>query len=715
MGEIATQAQAAYRAFVVDGSPGSGNKNPEKSEIIALFGKVDEKVSALEETAANVDGVVDAQALGARDDGGLTGGNTDNVAAFNAARTAASSTGVMRLRRKLGGSYKFSSGYVDLTGIFIDNDPGVILEGKVVVNNGDIAVRNPLLIKFNDGAGLYFDRWFFPLPQPDATASKAYLTPGQLPQRRRVVSTAMMSAQRVTFDTGTTYSVDSGVSLSAAGATWTTANDGYVRSVGIAPLSRFGLREVSWAWRDVLADNVVIGVQIRGTKGFIDIACLGDANTMQVQVRPDGGGDRNETIQQWPGRSYDTYWLPRTATWSLVALSPMEFALCLNGVQIKRMRTDEIGMIVNFGPAVRHSTAAATVSVVGLVARDGGDWAAGKLINVLVMGDSNTDTTGTVASPVHYSGGWLKSFIATLDGSSGLRLGSVVNLAEAGKTLTDQINAYNAYRAANPSQAFDLIIWNIGTNDIQNLTFYGDFYSALAPLVAASRTAGEKVILTVPGAFYTRTQSGGSGQASGNHATGTYIRQAIKQLAGAYSGGGYEVGVLDLQEVIGPELAEYLFASPKPATPAMLPDNIHWDDVGHTRIGYHMALLAQMLVAVRPERFSEAIEVPDQLCGPNFNPSTTTGAAPVFTACGEIWALDGFFQRVSGSNNGSVLIALPPHLAPERRTEIVSTDANGGIVYIRIYEFGHAQQGQVVIFTGSSETLIPANLSWRIA
>lgn len=259
------------------------------------------------------------------------------------------------------------------------------------------------------------------------------------------------------------------------------------------------------------------------------------------------------------------------------------------------------------------------------------------------------------------------------------------------------------------------MIWATGTNDVQALTNYASIYNDVAHIASDCRNRGERLLVLVPGHFWTRTESQGTGQATANHATGAYIRQAIKQAAAGYSGGGYVVGVLDLPEVLGPELAEYLWQSPAPVTPAINTDNIHPNDIGHARIGFHAAAAALTLLTPAPEESAFDLEVPDQLCGPNFDPSASSGVVPKVSILGCKWAsLDGRFTRTAGANDGALLVTFPKALAPVTRVEHVGTDGNGVVVFFRIFERGHAQEGQMFIYTTSTQTSIPANLGWRI-
>lgn len=705
MGEITDLANSAWRDHNTLGQPASGFRAPVKSEIRAVFAKIDETVTDLGDEIAKVAGTADVIGFGAQP------GNPadDAAAAYNLAKADAGANGVVRFRNVDGGVYRFPNTEIDLTGVFIDNDPGVILTGRVELNGGNIYVRNPLRVDYNDGTK-YFSKTLFPIPTPGAL-SQSFIAPGQFRLNEyKLPTTAMMLAQKITHSTGSSFVADSsGIALSTANIAWDLTNDGFSRAVLFKPFSVNGRRKLSWAWGNVLATNAHIGVMIKGAKGFIEIFCRGEDNTMTVHIRPDSGADRDDTVPEWEGRAIDVNFFPRVATWALVPLNAFEFELTLNGVSVWRMRTDEIGMITDLGPDVRHAGTNVTVNVISIIVEDGQMAAAGRVLDILNVGDSISDTTVDGASPVAFSSGWTYFLAQALDGSCGMRIRSITNLAKAGATTAEQKADYIAYRAANPSKKFDLIITALGTNDIQGVTSYASVFTDHAFFANDARTRGERCLMMVPTHYYTRAQSGGSGEATANHATGSYIRQAIKQAAASYSGGGYTVGVLDGPEIIGAELPEWLAGNA--VTPALKTDNIHENDTGQARIGYHAAGKSAALLAPVFPMNEAGIELPDQFLGANFDPSSVSGAEPrlSITEAGDA-AITGWVVRTAGSNNGATVATLPRCLRPDRTEYILIPDAAGGSIAAYVQT-----DGNIVIWTSSTASTFPLTLKWKIA
>jgi lysophospholipase L1-like esterase len=207
-------------------------------------------------------------------------------------------------------------------------------------------------------------------------------------------------------------------------------------------------------------------------------------------------------------------------------------------------------------------------------------------IRIAIFGDSRSAASMPDTWP-----NWLH---ACLDGVAGIRVHEIKNYAIAGQSTAQQA----AYCTPENIADVDLIIIDIGTNDMQGAVAEALYAQLLEGMVNTGQAAGVPVILGVPDMFYSRQQAGdGVGQFTQNYEKGRGIRAKCRRL-GADKG----CKVVDKSQTLGPIVANYISGTiPNSyATLGLDPivyDTIHPTAFGHVLIAHAYArAIAGMLI-----------------------------------------------------------------------------------------------------------------------
>jgi len=146
-------------------------------------------------------------------------------------------------------------------------------------------------------------------------------------------------------------------------------------------------------------------------------------------------------------------------------------------------------------------------------------------------------------------------------------------------------------------QSSDIVIIDIGTNDIQANTNEDAFANDLRDMVDVCLASEKRVIIGLPDLFYTQAQSGARGQLTSNYQMHKGIRAKCMSVA-------TEKGVyfLDKAQILGPILAQYVNPSISGSFTSLdldpiLYDNIHPTTYARMLIGkdYAKAILAVLM------------------------------------------------------------------------------------------------------------------------
>lgn len=619
---------------------------------------------------------------------------TNNTPSITAAKTRYPIGLSLRLPYLSDGVYKATT-TPNLTGFVIDADPGVRIEGPLQTPVG-VHVLRPLELRYT-GAAAYS---YIVSPSDFAVPGEKEDFLGHGDIRRRTLSipgTSLFSLSRRTWPTDDTYMLDGATAVSPGTVQWTMADDGQVRYAALASIPGDRL---TWCWTALPANS--LGVVLPCTNGVVTFNVTGDGNAGVLSMKPVGGSRIDVTVPQWLGRSTHQSWLPRVCRWTVQIEGPYQFAILFNGAMVCRRNlvADGVGWITDVGPAVFGNAASVGNSIVArsIVKERSHHLTAPSVRYVLVAGDSKTTPT--------WAGVWTTTFRRVLEGSFGLRVDRLSNLAVGGHTSGQQLADLETWKAANPSEwdrITDFII-HVGTNDAQQLISSSTTYNNIASMITTAQTAGKTVTLISFDQWYSSGLAGGGGQNTANYAAAAQWRSVIIQLAAAY-----KTGLVDAEEILGVEIADWKTAGgltgSNGGTYPRIFDNIHPSAAGAKQLGWHIAGAVAGLIV--PDRTPTSSGL-----------ALTHLALPTFAAAGHANITDGYgvvlTGKVSkGANivNTDTIMQLPRSLCPATDQSAPVTIAGNALGSITIYGAG-ADLGKVKYFGTNTTAVNLTSLSW---
>lgn len=364
------------------------------------------------------------------------------------------------------------------------------------------------------------------------------------------------------------------------------------------------------------------------------------------------------------------------SVWTIRIDSWQSASILFNGYAVARFNTS--GFIYECGFGGYPTGAGQTITVNDVVRVRGGQYRGGQFVAVRVYGDSKTAD--------RYDA-WPVYFKDAMEFTAGVRCWRVINRAIAGQAISQQ----KALMAGDNVADSNLVIIDIGTNDIQGQTNLASFISDLNGMVTQAQNAGCLVVLGVPSLWYTQGQAGaGKGQASTNYDRGAPYRSAVLLVA-AQKG----CRVVDNTRWDGPILAHYVNGSLgldlTGAGDPVVYDNIHPTTEANKRRALAYAKAAAAFYANK----RGTLYIPPHSMGATANGWATAIQAPRATVSddGQV-KIYGVVNDPGGATrtNGTTIFQLPPYLYPKDtlRVPCVSAVASED-VYVNVTTGGAVQ------------------------
>ncbi len=159
-------------------------------------------------------------------------------------------------------------------------------------------------------------------------------------------------------------------------------------------------------------------------------------------------------------------------------------------------------------------------------------------LNFALFGDSRT-------ADIYHN--WAYTFKDAIDGSQGIRIGSLTNYAVGGHTSVQQLTTM---QDANLTDV-DYVIIDLGTNDIQTSVPLATYISNIASMVDKAISVGAKVVIGIPFLFYSSSFTGINNHPE-NYSGGALYRGALLQYASANG-----IKIVDTMRVVGMTTGDY--------------------------------------------------------------------------------------------------------------------------------------------------------------
>lgn len=354
------------------------------------------------------------------------------------------------------------------------------------------------------------------------------------------------------------------------------------------------------------------------------------------------------------GDTYSTW--AKNGECTVRCLSHNSFVVLVNGVERYRSRATRspirsILMGAGFG------SMAATISVRDVVMLKNKQTAGQKPLKILALGDSITD------AQIH--GNWPNYMAEALEGTMGIRVRQMFNIAVSGAKAVDQ---YATLLTANISD-INVAVILIGVNDIQAQTDPdASFVFNLGRMLDHLNNAGIPCVVGLPTMFFSRalaaTATGFETQGvdsmnyeKGGGYRGRLIYEVAKRNAGATA--GMNTLCFGTLEELGPVLASAL-VDIEGLDPIVF-DNIHHTSHGRRLIGYTAARsVAGLLAPLVTRAYPRTSFRPEWMLG-GWAPNT---ASFDISEAGEV-SLPGLINKSAGAiADATEVFQLPPFLRP---------------------------------------------------
>lgn len=288
--------------------------------------------------------------------------------------------------------------------------------------------------------------------------------------------------------------------------------------------------------------------------------------------------------------------------------------------------------------------------------RTSGKVAGGKgIVHAAIFGDSISCPQGQ---------NWQETFQEALEGSFGMRVHTISNHAIAGQGSENQWAAMQAWAW---DARTNLVIIQVGTNDIQAGIPLWAFLAAMQSMITYVKSRTRNLVIGMPPLFWTQAQSNHTGatpygRASTNYEGGAPYRAGLLRLCAEN-----DVQLVDNLQLLGPALAGYV----NPESPVgnftttgldpITFDNIHPSHFAARLLGWNYARAAAGLLVKKPSRaldtlflaadfrsgWNGSVEAPGYAIDENGN----VKFSGILTAGGSAITADG-----------TLVLALPRHL-----------------------------------------------------
>jgi hypothetical protein len=210
----------------------------------------------------------------------------------------------------------------------------------------------------------------------------------------------------------------------------------------------------------------------------------------------------------------------------------------------------------------------------------------------------------------------------------------------------------------------NVIVINIGTNDVQGGVTVASFLSNVTSMVNFCQAAGVYIVLCDFGLWYTQGQAGTRGQASSNYEKGALYRSAVRRLAAERG-----IKLVDIPTLLGPVLANYVNSALSPNM-ASAGDPVVYDNIHPTTIANRLVARA-IAAAVAGIYFpaNKGMQLPNVALNATSNGWAVTTQAPYLSVSSDgIVKLDGLVNDPGGATHtdGTTILTIPTAFAPQR-------------------------------------------------
>lgn len=394
-------------------------------------------------------------------------------------------------------------------------------------------------------------------------------------QTNKLINFTNLSYKKIDWPSSDTYVNYTPVSVSATEVTLAGTVGAYTLALTPAEIGKSS----SIQFRNAAGGELVIYVKSTGGSNGVSVG-IGDTSTPAAFVKKIGITG-TFSLFNYPGLGTHSSYSSYKSNITVRTMTKNTFSILYNG-QVIQNNIAVTGEITEIGFGITNG---GTVVISDWV-DSYSDIDEGKsIVRLSIFGDSRTDDSEYMNWP-----DFTKKY---LDGTAGIRMHEIYNYAVSGQAIAQQKLLCTPANIVNS----DVVIIDIGTNDIQLNTDENTFASDLSSMIDTCINAGKKVIIGLPDLFYTQGQAGARGQNSVNYDKQKGIR--AKCMSVATSKGVY---FLDKAQSLGPILAQYVSPSitdsyvPLGLDP-ILYDNIHPTTYGRMILGreYAKAIMAVLM------------------------------------------------------------------------------------------------------------------------
>ncbi|MEI9424308.1 hypothetical protein O7A70_24405 [Mesorhizobium sp. Cs1299R1N1] len=609
----------------------------------------DSKVPTQQSVKTYVDGKVSPRYT--TEFGFVDDGITNNDAAWNLAVASLTQGQILvTVKQHATHNYKFFA-VGDFTALAIDATSGPTFTGDFVYNYGTTNIKAGNLKLLNTGATSW-KRGFDIVPKPDNRRPKETFLHAQNFDPAAVVPIDLSNAslERIAWPAGDTWAVGpAGAMQTAAQASFDLGTIATAFWYGaFVPAKSGGEYKACWH-----GNGTTRGIMVRTEAGYRIAYGTTLAEAVTYTTRTYGVGSSSASLPSVMNNdNQDGYRLPN-ATLGVRIISPTKFCFTLNGIDITTQQTTaspivDVGMVVFQNPGETGS-----VVTDNWVRVDNGPAPVPNGQRILIFGDSITDGVNP---------GWPEWLAWFLQGSCGLQVDYVNNIAVAGQTAEQQ----DTIMAGMSLSGYTLAIGMVGTNNIQGQT--ASFPTVMQSIINRLANAFIPLVVAVPPMFYNRAdavRNGAVGQNSVNGGFGSYYRNVIMKTIADKAAQGYLVGMVEAAQAMTPALAYHLAwnATGMMQTGAVF-DNIHPDMQNRIAFAFALARKAMALLAPPYDKSLPFTAIPASWYRNSWQALTT----PVFwlDATGRKH-LDGIINTAAGPTaDGTQVLQLPKYMWPQR-------------------------------------------------
>lgn len=455
----------------------------------------------------------------------------------------------------------------------IYSDNGVVLNSLDAPNiSTTVNALNPIKVKLR---GLGCEVWLTPKNKENVIEkSQSVSTKDAKFQFNKKIDFTTLNYRRIVWPNSDGYSTIVPTSVTASEVTMAGVLGTYTLALIAAEVGKSSTIQFK-------ASTGELVIYVRSTGGSNGVtAGLGDAAATSAFVKKTGITGTSSGFTYYglgTHASYSTF----KSNITIRTMSKDTFSVLYNG-QVVQNNIKVDGEILEVGFGISNT---GNVTITDWV-DSYSDVDEGKsIIKLAVFGDSRSDDSEYM--------NWVDYTKKYLDGVAGIRVHEINNYAVSGQAIAQQKLLCTPANIASS----DVVIIDIGTNDIQLITNEDTFAADLASMIDVCIAEKKKTIIGIPDLFYTQGQAGSRGQASINYDRHKGIR--AKAMSVAASKGVY---FLDKAQNLGPILAQYVNASLPSNFTALgldpiLYDNIHPTTYGRMLLGreYAKAVMAVVM------------------------------------------------------------------------------------------------------------------------